>query len=57
MSIQKKSGDTCTIKGTIKNRVYEKELARFIDLSEWPKVGIGYVRPPMEDQEFVAEIF
>jgi polyphosphate kinase 2 len=36
---------------------YEDLTPRHIDLSERPEVGIGYVRPPIDDQEFVPEIF
>ena len=36
---------------------YKDLTPRHIDLSERPEVGMGYVRPPMEDQEFVPEIF
>ena len=36
---------------------YQDLTPRDIDLGERPKVGIGYVRPPMEDQEFVPEVY
>ena len=36
---------------------YEDLTPRHIDLSDRPKDSRGYVRPPMEDQEFVPEIF
>jgi polyphosphate kinase 2 len=36
---------------------YEDLTPREINLAERPEVGIGYVRPPMEDQEFVPEVF
>ena len=36
---------------------YEDLTPREIDLSERPKIEIGYVRPPMDDQEFVPEIY
>jgi polyphosphate kinase 2 len=36
---------------------YEDLTPQHIDLSERPKVGIGYVRPPLDDQEFVPEIY
>ena len=36
---------------------YEDLTPRHIDLSERPKPSIGYVRPPIDDQEFVPEIF
>jgi polyphosphate kinase 2 len=36
---------------------YKDLTPRHIDLSERPVVSMGYVRPPMEDQEFVPEIF
>jgi len=36
---------------------YKDLTPRHIDLSERPKPAFGYVRPPMEDQEFVPEIW
>jgi polyphosphate kinase 2 len=36
---------------------YEDLTPRHIELTERPKPSIGYVRPPMEDQEFVPEIW
>jgi len=36
---------------------YQDLTPRHIDLSERPEPSIGYVRPPMDDQEFVPEIF
>ena len=36
---------------------YEDLTPRHIDLSERPKPSIGYVRPPIDDQEFVPEVF
>ena len=36
---------------------YQDLTPRHIDLSERPEPSVGYVRPPMEDQEFVPEIF
>jgi polyphosphate kinase 2 len=36
---------------------YKDLTPRHIDLSERPKPSVGYVRPPMEDQEFVPEVF
>jgi len=36
---------------------YQDLTPRHIDLSERPQPSVGYVRPPMEDQEFVPEIF
>jgi polyphosphate kinase 2 len=36
---------------------YEDLTPHDIDLSERPKDSMGYVRPPMEDQEFVPEVF
>jgi polyphosphate kinase 2 len=36
---------------------YQDLTPRHIDLSERPKPSIGYVRPPIDDQEFVPEVF
>jgi len=36
---------------------YQDLTPTHIDLSERPEPSIGYVRPPMDDQEFVPEIF
>jgi len=36
---------------------YQDLTPRHIDLSERPQPSVGYVRPPMEDQEFVPEVF
>jgi polyphosphate kinase 2 len=36
---------------------YKDLTPRHIELTERPKPKFGYVRPPMEDQEFVPEIF
>jgi polyphosphate kinase 2 len=36
---------------------YQDLTPRHIELAERPKPSIGYVRPPMTDQEFVPEIF
>lgn len=36
---------------------YQDLTPRHIELSERTKPTVGYVRPPMEDQEFVPEIF
>ena len=36
---------------------YEDLTPRHIELTERPKPSIGYVRPPMDDQEFVPEVF
>ena len=36
---------------------YQDLTPRHIDLSERPKSSIGYVRPPIDDQEFVPEVF
>ena len=36
---------------------YQDLTPRHIDLSARPQPSIGYVRPPIEDQEFVPEIF
>ena len=36
---------------------YQDLTPRHIDLTERPQPSVGYVRPPMEDQEFVPEVF
>jgi len=36
---------------------YEDLTPRHIELTERPKPSIGYVRPPINDQEFVPEVF
>jgi len=36
---------------------YQDLTPRDIDLSERPKSSVGYVRPPIDDQEFVPEVF
>ena len=36
---------------------YQDLTPTHIDLTERPQPTVGYVRPPMEDQEFVPEIF
>lgn len=36
---------------------YQDLTPRHIDLHERPKPSVGYVRPPMDDQEFVPEVF
>jgi len=36
---------------------YQDLTPRHIELNERPRPTVGYVRPPMEDQEFVPEIF
>jgi polyphosphate kinase 2 len=36
---------------------YEDLTPRHIELTERPRSAVGYVRPPMADQEFVPEIF
>ena len=36
---------------------YQDLTPRHIDLTERPHPSVGYVRPPMEDQEFVPEVF
>jgi len=36
---------------------YRDLTPRHIELSDRPKPTVGYVRPPMEDQEFVPEVF
>ncbi len=36
---------------------YKDLTPTHIDLTERPKPSVGYVRPPMEDQEFVPEVF
>jgi len=36
---------------------YQDLTPRHIELNERPQPSVGYVRPPMEDQEFVPEVF
>jgi len=36
---------------------YQDLTPRHIDLTERPHPSVGYIRPPMEDQEFVPEVF
>ena len=36
---------------------YEDLTPRHIELTDRPVSNVGYVRPPIEDQEFVPEIF
>jgi polyphosphate kinase 2 len=36
---------------------YQDLTPRHIELTERPQPSVGYVRPPMEDQEFVPEVF
>ena len=36
---------------------YQDLTPRHIELNERPKPSVGYIRPPMEDQEFVPEVF
>ena len=36
---------------------YQDLTPRHIELNERPRPTVGYVRPPMEDQEFVPEVF
>ncbi len=36
---------------------YQDLTPKKIDLSERPTTGVGYIRPPLEDQGFVPEVF